>query len=47
MPNDFAENKETFFDYEKNRIFQSPKNDIFFQRSQPMLLAKKCQFFFI
>ena len=29
MPNDFAENKETFFDYEKNRIFQSPKKTLF------------------
>ena len=29
----------------KNRIFQSPKNRIFFQRGQPMLLVKKCHFF--
>ena len=31
MLNDFAEKKDTFFGY-KNRIFESPKNRIFFQR---------------
>ena len=29
MPNDFAEKKETFFDYKNPRIFQSPKNPLF------------------
>ena len=44
MYSDFAEKKETFCAL-NNRIFQSLKNDIFFQRSQLMLLAKKYQFF--
>ena len=37
--------KETFFDY-KNWICQSPKkNASFFKGVNPLLLAKKCQFF--
>ena len=38
MLSDFAQEKETFFTI-KNRIFQSPKNRIFFRRVQSMLLA--------
>ena len=80
MPNDFAEKKESFFDYKKNQNFSKSKKSPFskvsleimysvfaekketfltlekqnfskskkwhfFQRSQPMFLAKKCHFF--
>ena len=29
MPSDFAERKDTCFDYKKNRNFQSPKTPLF------------------
>ena len=81
MPSDFAEEKETCFDYKKteffkvqkipfsknkrrnnvsdfaekketfcalnNRIFQSPKNDIFFKGVDPCFWPKNANFFFI
>ena len=43
MLSDFAEKKETCFDY-KNRIFQSTKNQLF-QSGYPMLLVKIWQLF--
>ena len=44
MYSDFAEKKETFLTLEKQNFLKSKKWH-FFQMSQPMLLAKKCQFF--
>ena len=42
--NDFAEKKETCFDY-KNRIFQSPKNPLFQRKTHICFWSKNAIFF--
>ena len=44
MPNDFAEKKETFFDYKKNSVFQKPKTRIF-SKGLTHAFGKKMPFF--
>ena len=46
MLNDFAEKKETFFDYKKNRIFWSLKNRTF-PKGLTHGFGQKCPFLFM
>ena len=43
--NDFLEKKETFLSIRKNNFSKSKKSLFFFKGVNPLLLAKKCQFF--
>ena len=45
MLSDVTEKKQTFF-YFKNRVFESPKNRIFFKGVNPCSWTKKANFFF-
>ena len=42
---DFLEKKETFLSIRKNNFSKSKKSHFFFKGVNPLLLAKKCQFF--